>query len=727
MSTETSDAATQPDPAGKVETPDTKKPCTNFLCNCIIEAPQEYCSPQCEALDVAAAKHCSCKHPQCPVECDLVMKGGITSGIVYPPLVIKLHQEGYTFRNIGGTSAGAIAAAVTAAAEHGKESGGFEKLNEVREWLSTGGNLRNLFQPNKETAPLMNTLFGYAELKKWKWPPLRIILSFLLHDPAAFIGGALFGVSLAFIFTVLVAGKVDGALHGWGLIVPILFGLLWGVIVGVWHLSQILLQLVPANKFGLCTGRADNTGKLDQTILTDWLSVKINELAGKGTSLNDAPLTFGDLWAKKEPDQKRKEIDLRMMTSNLSQNQPYVLPFEKSLFIFRRDELAAIFPPNIVEHMVQKTRGCKGIAAPEGYYFLPEAKDLPVVFATRLSLSFPLLISMVPLYTISHKAFKNKVRCEIQNEIVEANGASGKKETRELIVLTEQSDDGNWLSTIGKDTHKLKPDDLQHNWFSDGGICSNFPIHFFDAWLPTRPTFGVNLTSQLAEGVSGANPDRKETVKEHSSLSTEQADFVISDDTQDPESYDKDVYLPKPDETLPPEWIQIDGLGKFLETVFRTAQNYRDNMQAMLPSYRERIVQIRLTNEEGGLNLNMDAETIKGVVAKGDGAGDKLNRYFDLRKHQWVRFRVLMRQIEASLNQMDDVMRRYPFYMRTLGSPPLNPGFPYQRDIAWLADAKQRMDQMGELISGFQKLAPPVLFADEAPLPEPVLRVTPEI
>jgi hypothetical protein len=28
----------------------------------------------------------------------------------------------------------------------------------------------------------------------------------------------------------------------------------------------------------------------------------------------------------------------------------------------------------------------------------------------------------------------------------------------------------------------------------DGGICSNFPIHLFDTWLPERPTFGFKLT-----------------------------------------------------------------------------------------------------------------------------------------------------------------------------------------------------------------------------------------
>lgn len=40
-------------------------------------------------------------------ECDLVMKGGIASGIVYPAFVLKL-KDRYRFRSVGGTSVGAI-------------------------------------------------------------------------------------------------------------------------------------------------------------------------------------------------------------------------------------------------------------------------------------------------------------------------------------------------------------------------------------------------------------------------------------------------------------------------------------------------------------------------------------------------------------------------------------------------------------------------------------------
>ena len=57
--------------------------------------------------------------------CDVVLKGGITSGVVYPHGLCELART-YRFSNVGGTSAGAIAAAGAAAAEHGREHGGFE-------------------------------------------------------------------------------------------------------------------------------------------------------------------------------------------------------------------------------------------------------------------------------------------------------------------------------------------------------------------------------------------------------------------------------------------------------------------------------------------------------------------------------------------------------------------------------------------------------------------------
>ena len=50
--------------------------------------------------------------------CDVVMKGGITSGVLHPHAVCEL-ATAYQLRSVGGTSAGAIAAA---AAELGRTS-----------------------------------------------------------------------------------------------------------------------------------------------------------------------------------------------------------------------------------------------------------------------------------------------------------------------------------------------------------------------------------------------------------------------------------------------------------------------------------------------------------------------------------------------------------------------------------------------------------------------------
>ena len=84
----------------------------------------------------------------------MVLKGGITSGVVYPHALCELARA-YRFANIGGTSAGAIAAAGAAAAEHGREHGGFEKLAELPAWIGGGDNLFRLFQPQPSHTPVL--------------------------------------------------------------------------------------------------------------------------------------------------------------------------------------------------------------------------------------------------------------------------------------------------------------------------------------------------------------------------------------------------------------------------------------------------------------------------------------------------------------------------------------------------------------------------------------------
>jgi predicted acylesterase/phospholipase RssA len=649
-------------------------------------------------------------------ECDLVMKGGLTSGIVYPPLVDQLHKAGFSFRNVGGTSAGAIAAAVAAAAEHGKASGGFEKLIKIREWLGSDANLLNLFKPSRTTAPLLRTFLVYPKLNWLRLTILKLVVALAWGDALAFVVGAALGSGLSYLFIWL----VGGSLRGWGIVFLALSGLVGAMLCVALHLYLILTKSVPRNFFGICTGRGRNLEELDETALTDWLTVNLNDLAGM--EKNGRPLTFGDLWDQKEPaDSKR--IDLRMMTTNLSQNRPYVLPFD-DIYLVKQDAFEKLFPKHVVDFMISHQRKIPDFQPPQGYFLFPEGRNLPVVVATRMSLSFPVLISMIPIYTIAHDAFGENVRFELD--------ASQERSAGDLrIVLKVQGHDNTWVQP-GRimyiaDTGKT----VQPNWFSDGGICSNFPIHFFDSWLPTRPTFGVNLTSQLGDQTDRAPSEGNARVANPQRFPYAVQQPLPSDYlAAPPVRYDTDVYLPQPGSEALPEWIPIQTLTKFLGSIFRTAQNYRDNMQAVLPSYYERIVQIRMSDDEGGLNLEMPPEVIERVVRKGSEAGSALVNEFDFAKHQWVRFRVLMGQMEKALQRMDAVMKRgatgarpfdFPRLMVDQASP--SEGFPYRRDKPWCDNATTRLKAMGAAISTW---VPPEL-ANDPPLPEPVLHVAPEI
>jgi len=112
--------------------------------------------------------------------CDLVMKGGITSGVVYPRAIRRL-SEHYRFRGIGGTSAGAIAAAITAAAEYQRRENngsreGFNLLGSLPEELGSEikkgkYKLLSLFQPQPATrrlfAVLVRTLNKSSTKNRW--------------------------------------------------------------------------------------------------------------------------------------------------------------------------------------------------------------------------------------------------------------------------------------------------------------------------------------------------------------------------------------------------------------------------------------------------------------------------------------------------------------------------------------------------------------------------------
>ena len=365
--------------------------------------------------------------------CDVIMKGGITSGVVYPLALTELARQ-FRLSQVGGTSAGAIAAAAAAAAEYGRHVPGRGFVLLAKLPAEVGKILFSLFQPT----PALKPVFGIA-------------VAAIGNDGTAtkvmrVIGAALTGFALA-----AAAGALPGLLIGvagcWysnpALAVLGALLLLIGIIIGVGIcLYRAITKGIPDNDFGLCPGKTQpgnsNPG------LSDWLADKIDAIAGRDPK-KDPPLTFGDLSPAEGVGGHK--ITLRMMTTNLTLRRPYSLPFNEKIYAFKLADFERLFPARITSYL---TAHCEKVDDPTGdhvdLYKFPEPENLPVIVATRMSLSFPLLFCAVPLYaqdfTFASKAERDKWR---------------------------------------------------KNLFSDGGLSNNFPIQFFDRMLPNSPTFGISL------------------------------------------------------------------------------------------------------------------------------------------------------------------------------------------------------------------------------------------
>jgi predicted acylesterase/phospholipase RssA len=384
--------------------------------------------------------------------CDLVMKGGITSGVVYPLAVVELARK-YHFKNIGGTSAGAIAAATTAAAEYRRRHGsdaGFEELKHLPELLAGDGFLVSLFQPDRTTKPLFGIALGLLKARGAPAIVATVLRGLATGYPIPALIGAAIGAivpALAWYFGLASLGTA-GALGS-------LWMALFAIVAAAIAAGRDVPALLRRNWFGLCSGFSA-TAAAGQGPLTNWLHAYLNTVAGKS---GDAPLTFGDLWnapQTTDPVRTERAVHLEMLTTNLTHGRPYSLPFrdgEARQFYFSPEEWSAFFPPAVIEHLrVHAAPSAMPPRTAEGLTLspLPAMEDLPVVVAVRMSLSFPILFAAVPLWAVDYSRTMNTRRT-------------------------------------------MKPPLAERCWFSDGGISSNFPLRFFDNALPRWPTFGMNL------------------------------------------------------------------------------------------------------------------------------------------------------------------------------------------------------------------------------------------
>ncbi len=367
--------------------------------------------------------------------CDVIMKGGITSGVVYPLALTELAKQ-FRFSQVGGTSAGAIAASAAAAAEYGRHVPGRGFVLLAKLPTEVGKILFSLFQPIPALKPVFDILVAAIGNDSTATKITRVIGAALAGFAFAAAAGALPGL------LVVVAGwwYSNLALAVLGLLL-----LLIGTLIGVaLCLYRAISTGIPNNDFGLCPGKTQpgnsNPG------LSDWLADMIDEIAGRDPK-KDPPLTFGDLSPAEDAGAPRHKITLRMMTTNLTLRRPYSLPFNEKIYAFRLADFERLFPARITSYLVAH---CEKVDDPTGeygdLYKFPEPENLPLIVATRMSLSFPLLFCAVPLYA------------------------------RDFTFASE-AERAKW----------------RKNLFSDGGLSNNFPIQFFDRMLPNSPTFGITL------------------------------------------------------------------------------------------------------------------------------------------------------------------------------------------------------------------------------------------
>lgn len=569
-------------------------------------------------------------------ECDLIMKGGVTSAVVYPRAIAQFASR-YRLRSVAGTSAGAIGAALAAAAEYGRHSDGFTKLNKLPEELSDG-DLARLFQGDGKAAqllPLLQIATGHYQrgprsAEKLPLPVRRRVALSLSHAwrrmPWArlwLLPGSLVVLAAVPVFTST-PWAIPGALML--VLLGILLAVLGWLAACLRYIYRVLVVDVPRNMFGISTG----LGSDREPGFTDWLATKIDEIAG--LDRRKRPLLFGDL--RRGPAHSSHDradgdwLDLRMMTTCLSQARPYELPFKSKEYYFDPEEWERLFPKKVMDALVaDKQDAIEVMPGPNGaliatrvwrprdqrvgsrrrLHRLPSTDELPVVVAMRLSLSFPLLISAVPMY-----------------------GRNFRVRPSELTPAAHER--------IRPEDKKLRGMFLEKLWFSDGGLCSNFPVAMFDAALPTRPTFALNLGRVDRSRDDGQTAYR---LARNNNEGMYPPHFAI-------------------DET------GVGALTDFAGAMLSASRGWSDNVHLQIPGYRDRIVEVLQTKEEGGLNLFMSSKEIEALAAKGVKAAHGIMAQFEERRyppgspvktatgwdnHRWIRFRALLSVVIPFLEQ----------------------------------------------------------------------------
>jgi predicted acylesterase/phospholipase RssA len=632
--------------------------------------------------------------------CDLVLKGGITSGVVYPRAISRLARS-YQIKGVGGTSAGAIAAAFAAAAEYRRRKAGtfdgFEEVECLVADLATKVDgqtrLEGLLQPQRGTRLPFRFLKFLLSASRVKKMAVFSLLPLALLWIAVWTGVSLFETTFH---------ATPGFLEKFGFAASYVVWLVTMLFAFKRFLGHLVSEFCRQD-YGLCRGFDPRNRSARRPQLTEWVHKGLQRTAGLQ---EHEPLTFAHLEATGDfltasgsrvlgsHLDKKDRIRLRLVTTCLTHSRPYTLPFQEDKFYFKPAEFLELFPESVVDWMVKNS--CSEsieITPQEGkpfrLYPLPEHGHLPVVVAVRMSLSMPIILSAINLY------------CQ----------------------------------------DKAHPDNLPEKAiFTDGGIVSNFPIHFFDEFVPRYPTFGLNLIFAK----------RELSQVHHLLLNLQTQVFGKSLCEVSPVLADMAKCLLE-------HWDRRPGLGGFLEGIYDTARGWKDNTQLRLPGYRDRIQDIYLDpRREGGVHLSMSPEQIEALARKGEEAVEELLSKFassdgkaspSWKNHVWTRYRITMFLLSQKLQMLQEVLVEHNFQELLFSAARESVGFHFGADNQECTDWKGDWCDAGrppcpeshqkglaqatqatiELVDFLQKWDSTVFQRSNLPMPLPTMRMAKEV
>jgi hypothetical protein len=322
-------------------------------------------------------------------------------------------------------------------------------------------------------------------------------------------------------------------------------------------------------------------------------------------------------------------------------------------------------------------------------------EHLPILVAARMSVSFPVLFSGVPLWAKEREKDRQECTRALQNG---------------------ESDEGMVFRRC---------------IFSDGSLCSNFPIHLFDSWLPAWPTFGISLLEKVPDP---ARPPRPRRFWQPGALPRGGAPTLPDDHRTGPDHRNNFDYEADP----------ISRLLSFVNAILATTMNWSDTALSRLPGVRERVVEVPLTPGIGGLNIRMTPAEIDDLAELGADAGVALLKRFAGRsrnsagemsdgwnEHRWVRFNVLCDSLAAGLAGLTWSASRgtYRKPIRDLISDAAREQ-PLAGDASsqiHAAQAAALQAVLNALMQAEQALTRPTVAQPYVPSPRPVMRVRPPL